>query len=78
MESLAIYKFLSYGQMVQLGVGKSSNSLSRVMGDLTHAKNFGNGSLVGQHKFAYHPKLGKVEDIFYLKLKGKNWLIKEA
>jgi len=32
---------------------------------------------VGQKKFGYNPKYGKVADVYYLRTKGKNYLIKE-
>ena len=32
---------------------------------------------VGQKKFGYHPNYGKVEDLYYLKPRGKQYLINE-
>lgn len=32
---------------------------------------------VGQKKFGYSPSFGKVEDVYYLKPKGKKYLINE-
>jgi len=34
-------------------------------------------SYIGQKKFWYHPKLGKVEDLYYLKPRGKKYLVNE-
>lgn len=71
MEALAKYKFLSFGQMLALGIGSSRNNLSRVASGLKEKKR----ALIGQIQFGFHPKLGRLEDMFYLRGKGKKLLI---
>ncbi len=71
MEALANFKYLSFSQMLRLGIGTSRNNLSRVTTKLKEPKR----ALIGQIQFAFHPKIGKLEDIFYLRGKGKKLLI---
>lgn len=71
MEALATFKYLSLSQMLRLGIGTSKNNLSRVTAKLKESKR----AFIGQIEFAFHPKLGRLETIFYLRWKGKKLLI---
>ena len=71
LEALATFKFLSLGQLLKLGIGTSRNNLSRVTAKLKEAKL----ALIGCIDFAFHPKWGKLEGIYYLRSKGKKLLI---
>ena len=73
LELLAKYKFLSRSQFIKLGLEVSRNHFTNLMKSLTEKSI----SFVGQKKFGYHPKYGKVEDLYYLKPKGKKYLINE-
>lgn len=71
MEALATFKFLSLGQFLKLDIGTSRNNLSRVTAKLKEPKL----ALIGCIDFAFHPKWGKLESIYYLRSKGKKLLI---
>ncbi len=73
LEQLARYKFLTYALLIELGLEYTRNYLSKVMSPMTKP----GINYVGQAKFGYHPKYGQLPDVFYLKRKGKNYLIKE-
>lgn len=73
LKFLARHKFLSRAHFTELGLGVSRNHFTHLMKGLTDEKM----KFVGQKKFGYNPRYGKVADIYFLRTKGKNYLIKE-
>lgn len=71
LENLATYKFLTYSQMVRLGISKQKPYLSRTMKVLLDRK------YVARLDFGVDPKKGKLESFFYLLGKAKSLLIEE-
>ncbi|WP_052600164.1 replication-relaxation family protein [Aureispira sp. CCB-QB1] len=71
IESLAIYKFLTYSQMVRLGISKQKPYLSRNMKLLLEKK------YVARLDFGVDPTRGKLESFFYLLGKAKTLLMDE-
>lgn len=71
LESLAVYKFLTYSQMVRLGISKQKPYLSRTMKVLLDRK------YVARLDFGVDPKKGKLESFFYLLNKAKTLLMDE-
>lgn len=72
IEHLATYKFLTYSQMVRLGISKQKPYLSRKMKTLLL------GKYVGRLDFGVDPKQGKLESFFYLLPKAKSLLIERG
>lgn len=73
LEQLARHKFLTRALFHEVGIQVSRNHFTHIMKWLTDRK----VSFVGQKKFGYHPEHGKVADIYFLKTRGKNYLVKE-
>ncbi|WP_052600202.1 replication-relaxation family protein [Aureispira sp. CCB-QB1] len=71
IEKLAKFKFLTYSQMVKLGVSKSKAYIGRNMQLLLTKK------YVGRLDFGVHPSKGKLESFFYLLPKSKALLVDE-
>lgn len=71
LESLAVYKFLTYSQMVRLGISSQKPYLSRTMKVLLDRK------YVARLDFGVDPKKGKLESFFYLLPKAKTLLIEQ-
>lgn len=72
IESLATYKFLTYSQMLRVGVAKSKPYISRNMALLLDKK------YVGRLDFGVHPTKGKLESFFYLLSNSKKMLVEES
>lgn len=73
LEQLAKHKYLTRSLFERVGLNVSRNHFTNLMKALTDKKL----NLIGQKKFGYSPTFWKVEDIYYLKQKGKKYLIRE-
>lgn len=69
--ALATYKFLTVSQMLHLGILAHRSSISR---NLIALRKEGS-TFIDRIVFSYHPKKGKLGDMYYLKPKGKRALI---
>lgn len=70
---LARHKYLTRSLFRQLWIKVSRNHFTALMKRLSEKEM----NLIGQKKFWYNPEYWKVEDVYYLKPKGKKYLIKE-
>lgn len=73
LELLAQFKFLSVSQFEKLGVSLSRKSLYGILKWLRDTSWW----LIGHRTFAYSPKYGRLEDMYYLTPKGKKYLISQ-
>jgi hypothetical protein len=70
---LARHKFLTRSLFWMLGLKASRNHFTKIMRTLSEKEM----NLIGQKKFWYNPQFWKVEDVYFLKPKGKKYLIRE-
>lgn len=71
IEQLSIYKYLTSSQFNALGVYKNRGDLTNSLKKLVDAKN----ALIGKISFGVYPRLGRLEDFYYLTNDGKSFLI---
>ena len=71
IEQLSIYKYLTSSQFNVLGVYKNRGDLTNSLKKLVDVKN----ALIGKISFGVYPRLGKLEDFYYLTNDGKSFLI---
>lgn len=71
VEQLSIYKYLTSSQLNAVGVYKNRGDLTNSLKKLVDAKN----SLIGKISFGVYPRVGKLEDFYYLTNDGKSFLI---
>jgi len=69
LEALAIFKFLNSSQLIRLWVAKHKPNL------ITAYKELNLHNMIGKLTFWVHPKLWRLQNYYYLKPKGKNFLI---
>lgn len=74
LTALAEYKFLTTGHMVALGIRSTRTNLYPVLKPLKESKR----SLIGELRFGTDPKKGSLESFYYLKTKGKNYLLQNG
>ena len=69
IEVLAIFKFLNSTQLIRLWVAKHKSNLNTAFKELyLH-------NMIGKLSFWVHPKLWRLPNYYYLKPKGKNFLL---
>lgn len=73
LEYLSTYKFLSLNQFRMLWVIESNKTIYSVLKSLRSKER----RMIWTIKFRYNPKYWRVEDIHYLKIKWKKYLINE-
>jgi len=71
LEVLAIFKFLSTSQLIKLNIATKKPNLVRPLKDLLFY------NLIGKLTFGVSPKVWKLENIYYLKVKWVNFLKNE-
>jgi hypothetical protein len=71
LEVLSIFKFLSTSQIIRLSIAKHKSNLVKPLKDLLFY------NMVGKISFGVDPKIGRLENIYYLKQKGVGFLIDE-
>jgi hypothetical protein len=71
IEQLSIYKYLTSSQLNAVGVYKNRGDLTNSLKKLVDAKN----PLIGKISFGIYPRIGKLEDFYYLTTEGKSFLI---
>jgi hypothetical protein len=71
LEVLSIFKFLSTSQIIRLGTAKHKSNLVNPIKDLLFY------NMIGKISFGVDPKMGRLENIYYLKQKGVNFLSDE-
>jgi len=69
LEALAIFKFLNNTQLIKLWVAKHKPNLTPAFKELSLL------NMVWKLTFGVHPKLWRLQNYYYLKPKGKNFLI---
>ncbi|MCW3108642.1 MAG: hypothetical protein JWQ09_3148 [Segetibacter sp.] len=69
--ALAEYKFLTNGQMQQLGIMKGRDNLNKQILALKKDPT----SSIAQISFGVHPELGKLENFYYMTSFGKAYLV---
>ena len=73
---LATYKFLSVSQLMNLSKSVSILISKKQMYKYLQYLRQDQRKLIDKNSFAFHPKYGRLEDIYYLKHKGKKYLEK--
>jgi len=73
LENLAKYKFLTTKQFLRLGIVKHRPNIFPILKDLRDRQR----PFIERISFAVHPKLGRLEDVYYLTKWGVKFLIEE-
>ncbi len=71
LKYLAMFKFLTTSQLIQLGVSNRKSNLSVMLKPLKDSRR----ALVGEMEFAFIPTKGRLENFYFLKAKGQKVLI---
>lgn len=69
LEVLSLFKFLNSAQLIRLNVAKHKPNLNKAYKELLFF------NMIGKLSFWVHPKLGRLQNIYYVKPKGKNFLL---
>ena len=67
LSELAKFKFLTTSQLHRLGVGKDIPYIRRLAGEMSEGDKT---ALLGKMVFGVHPKLGRIENVYYLTKRG--------
>jgi len=69
LEAVAIFKFLNTSHLIRLWIAKHKPNLNKAFKELSLL------NMIGKLTFWVHPKLWRLQNYYYLKPKGKNFLI---
>lgn len=74
LTEIAKYKFLTVSQLQNLGVGKDLPYIRRLASQMSEGDKT---ALLGKMVFGVHPKLGRIENVYYLTKRGVDFCIED-